>query len=62
MAFVDEQRHVTAMLAQALGARAGIPAGHHPGARPAMASWRAIPVWGQAVPFLFADLNSPPSL
>ncbi|GAA3987817.1 hypothetical protein GCM10022407_35530 [Hymenobacter antarcticus] len=68
MAFVDEQRYVTAMLGlRALGEGHGLEflrAINSMGARPGDGLWRAIPGLGQAVLLLATGLNpnSPPSL
>ena len=68
MAFVDEQRYVTAMLGlRALGeghVQEFLQAINSMGARPGDGLWRAIPGLGQAVLLLLFKLNpnSPPSL
>ncbi|OGX83178.1 hypothetical protein BEN47_17730 [Hymenobacter lapidarius] len=68
MAFVDEQRYVTAMLGlRALGeghVQESLQAINSMGARPGDGLWRAIPGLGQAALLLLFKLNpnSPPSL
>ena len=68
MAFIDEQRYVTAMLGlRALGAghvREFLQAINSMGARPGEGLWRIIPGLGQAALLLLGKLNpnAPPSL